>query len=417
MDYTPDTNLPGTKITLKDCLDKRILTTVAAYLNFTYIIREPEDGEWGLDQDGNWTGIVGELQHNKADFSLLLGLVYSRAQVMDFSSIYSNDRWVIISLKNQPLPKSQALVTPFTGPVWIGVIIATLVAGVALWLLNSVWRTLLNVPGMSLSLAMLYTWGALVCIPASNPPNRFNIRMLICWLWIFTFIVSSAYKSSLIAHLTIPTFPPPINSFEDLVHSSGITWGSEPLYGTEVIFFNSSLDPAMREFYSKLQFGTLEEHMTKVMEGKHAFFNSKWYIKHVIASQYTNTLGYTPLHFSQHQYPTSAGSVWGVRRGGIFNYAITRTRVRLTEVGLFAFWMDDVINTRAKQVRRELKEKGGGINFQNIGAETMNANTQEVLSLNHLQGAFYILFAGTLLAFTILLLEIGITCLTKEMHV
>ena len=38
-------------------------------LNFTYILKKPLDGSWGaLQEDGRWTGMIGELQRNEANF-------------------------------------------------------------------------------------------------------------------------------------------------------------------------------------------------------------------------------------------------------------------------------------------------------------------------------------------------------------
>ncbi|XP_064120260.1 glutamate receptor U1-like [Macrobrachium nipponense] len=442
MDYIPDSNRPGTTITLTDCLDKRILVAISSALNFKYITRESSDGEWGLDQDGNWTGIVGDLQHNRADFSLLLGLVYSRAQVMDFSSIYINDRWVIISLKLQPLTQYLSLVKPFTGVLWIAVFISVVVMGFTLWLFARIWTLISGDRGISITTSLLYTCEILLASPDLILPVNFTTRvmgyiqpwleeglyslmpssasddivlqmMAVC-LGIFSVIVTSAYKSSLIAHLTVRVYPPPINNFQDLVNSERVTWGSEPLYGTEVLFFNSSLDPVTREFYSKLEFDNLDYHMGKVMKGHHAFFSSKTYMRHVIASQYTSSLGYTPLHFSQTQYPTSAGSVWGVRRGAIFTEALTRMRTRLSEMGLFDYWMNDVISTKARQIRKDIKEKEGHLKLDAAGFSGEDSRTEEVLSLNHLQGCFYILFIGYVVALLILTLENCIGYLNKN---
>ncbi len=40
-----------------------VLERISRRLNFTYEIREPEDGQYGTQQDGrNWSGMIGELQ-------------------------------------------------------------------------------------------------------------------------------------------------------------------------------------------------------------------------------------------------------------------------------------------------------------------------------------------------------------------
>ena len=82
----------------------------------SYTIREPLDGEWGAPRDdGNWTGIVGTLQHHQADFCLGLTPNYARSRVVDFSRVYIGDPLVIISAKPRPLPNYLSLTRPFTG--------------------------------------------------------------------------------------------------------------------------------------------------------------------------------------------------------------------------------------------------------------------------------------------------------------
>ena len=41
-------------------------------MNFTYTLGKPPDGQWGAKQDdGSWSGMVGELQNQRADFGNL----------------------------------------------------------------------------------------------------------------------------------------------------------------------------------------------------------------------------------------------------------------------------------------------------------------------------------------------------------
>lgn len=75
---------------------------------------EPEDGQWGLEGEGsNWTGIVGTLQHEKADFSMDLTLTPQRAAVVEFCRVYIDENMVIMSLKPQPPPEYLSLIRPF----------------------------------------------------------------------------------------------------------------------------------------------------------------------------------------------------------------------------------------------------------------------------------------------------------------
>lgn len=77
---------------------------------------EPPDCAWGEDDEhGNWTGIVGWLQKQEADFSLNLTPSFTRLAVIDFTAIYSHDPFVIVSPKPKTLPRYLALLRPYSG--------------------------------------------------------------------------------------------------------------------------------------------------------------------------------------------------------------------------------------------------------------------------------------------------------------
>lgn len=83
-----------------------------------YEIREPPDMEFGQvasDGAGNWTGMVGVLQRQEADFSMDLTLTMARASVVHFSMVYIDESLVIISPKPRPLPEYLSLIRPFEG--------------------------------------------------------------------------------------------------------------------------------------------------------------------------------------------------------------------------------------------------------------------------------------------------------------
>lgn len=79
-------------------------------------MREPEDNQWGLPGiGGNWTGIVGELQHEKADFCMDLTLTPQRAKVVEYSRVFIDESVVVLSSKPKPLPEYLSLIRPLEG--------------------------------------------------------------------------------------------------------------------------------------------------------------------------------------------------------------------------------------------------------------------------------------------------------------
>ena len=74
------------------------------------------------------------------------------------------------------------------------------------------------------------------------------------WL-LFSLIVTSAFKSSLIAHLTIQGRSHPPDTLDDLVTSDGWRWATEPwlLKGVPYEYFSKHPDPVVKEIHNKMQ--------------------------------------------------------------------------------------------------------------------------------------------------------------------
>lgn len=55
------------------------------------------------------------------------------------------------------------------GTVWVAVLVAVVVWGVSLWLLQQVWSHLTGEHCIQLNTALLYSWGALLEVPPPDP--------------------------------------------------------------------------------------------------------------------------------------------------------------------------------------------------------------------------------------------------------
>ena len=81
-----------------------------------YELQQPTDKKWGTPAGGgNWTGIVGTLQHELADFSMDLTVTSGRAKVVEFTTVFIDEPIVILSSKPKPLPEYLSVVRPLEG--------------------------------------------------------------------------------------------------------------------------------------------------------------------------------------------------------------------------------------------------------------------------------------------------------------
>ncbi|XP_069995697.1 probable glutamate receptor [Penaeus vannamei] len=390
MDASLETNEPGSRLTVLDSLDTRIFLALARYLNFTFETWSTADSEFGVDKgDGNWTGMVGALQHGHADFSCGITPTRARGQVVDFSRVYIPEPWVIVSLKPQPPPQSWSLVRPLTGTVWLALVLSIFVFAFVLWLLQRAWSWVSGGRGLHLCRALMYAWGTTLEDPPSEPPANPTSRMLVVWWLMFCLVATTAYKSALIAHLTVQLESPPIDTFEDLLGQRGWGWGMSLTGSAMQSFLNTSPDPVIRRLGENVQRLSEVDRTSKVMRGKFAIVEPKYYIKAIVAKNFTNRVGYTPLHVGRKEYAIFAGLAFGYRRGAPFRSKFSESKQRMIEAGLMKHWIDDVFEAFSLKARNA-KAKSG----EDELLQPMSNGGPVVLSLHHLQGAFYLLFIG-----------------------
>ncbi|KAK3870889.1 hypothetical protein Pcinc_020585 [Petrolisthes cinctipes] len=88
---------------------------------------------------------------------------------------------------------------------------------------------------------------------------------------------------------------------------------------------------------------------------------------------------------------------------------------QLDAAGIITLWVNQVINQRIKD-NRHIAELTGGIYY---GDKSESEDGHVVLGLDHLQGAFYLLFLGAIVCLLGLLVEILIhssfECVTDKM--
>ncbi|XP_069190333.1 uncharacterized protein [Procambarus clarkii] len=316
VEYRKVTNDPNDLVQPEDSVDVRMLDIMARRFNFTYEMREPWDGLWGTPTSGgNWSGIVGTLQHQMADFSMDLTPSDSRMEVIDFSKTYVYDPLIIMSLQPSPLPRSLAVTRPFSGPVWVMTVVFTFATGVCLWVLQKAWAWVLGRRGPDLLSRVFYIWGVLLENEPTGPPATINGKMLVGWWLVGCLVLATAYRSSLVAHLSVQSKNKPINTLADILNQKGWSWGARLMKGTTFLYFNQSTDPVLIKIHQNYEiFSDREEATKRVLAGRFAYIAFKTDILCDIAPLYVDKYGNTPLYFSTTEYNIFGGNAWGFRQ-------------------------------------------------------------------------------------------------------
>ncbi|XP_063885541.1 glutamate receptor ionotropic, delta-2-like [Scylla paramamosain] len=393
----------GSQVIPRDSLDARLLKAFAETLNFTYEHWEEPNRSFGDEKDGHFTGMIGELQREEADLSTIVAPTPGRLKAIDFLRLYPSDMMVIVSLKPSLLPAHLAVIRPFSYYVWISI-----VAGVALWVfimitLQHTWKTLAGVSVPSFSTTLFYSWGALLEKPPADPSINISGQMMIgVWL-VFCLIIGSAFRSSLIAHLTIKGMSKTFETLRDLVEERKWNWGTEPwLYnGAALEYFSKHPDPVVKKIHSEMKVLVADAALEKVMSGKFSFIIVKNYISVVLANRYTDKQGHTPFYISKGGFYFLASFGWAFRKGAPYYGHFQQLMHRLEDAGIISQWTSEVVEQRVRENRAVAPL------YQNtkLRYSEKGAYADEVLGMDHLQGAFYLLFLGSCVAFVILVIE------------
>ncbi|XP_071515665.1 LOW QUALITY PROTEIN: ionotropic receptor 21a-like [Panulirus ornatus] len=427
VDYTRTEDEPG-KVTLpKDSMDIRILQTAARALNFSFVLREPADGQWGyLLANGSWTGTVGTVQRSEADFSLMLSITWERTYAVSFTRAYYVEPMTFVVRKPGPLPQWQAPLKPFHWQVWLAVAVSVLLSGPILWLIlrsvassslpsgegggsreekeggggggrgggaggkegayqAKVRKTAARDGDHSFGLVYLYMVAPIFGEPVPLFPRSSSGRVFCGMWWFFCILTTTMYRGSLIARLTVPEQSPTLDALEQLA-SSNLQWGMLDTYGSGYQLFRASKVPVYQALFQKMEYYNMNYSMERVLQGDYAFISWKTYFRNLIARDYTDRNGVTQVHIAREEF-FPGGFGWAFPMDSPYLAKFDEVFQRLIESGLIDKWMTDLIRLSASE-NREAPEV--------VEAEGLEGS--RAFTVYHLQGIFFIMLGGYLMA-------------------
>ena len=193
-----------------DANSQMVITTVTKTVpkNLILLIKEalrvhlkfilPLEGEYGTKlPDGNWTGMIGRVQRAEADLAVdLISITEERFQACNFSYPFFFTKHSFMTEKPKPISASLTLLYPFSLTVWI--ILAALVLFVSLVLFY------LIKPKITFSNVLTKIFGSVLQQSINIKSRKRNIKVILNTWILSIFVLSSSYKTLLLAFLSIP---------------------------------------------------------------------------------------------------------------------------------------------------------------------------------------------------------------------
>ncbi|XP_064103983.1 uncharacterized protein LOC135213785 [Macrobrachium nipponense] len=268
-----------------------------------------------VDSNGTWNGASGVIQRQEADFSTATSIFLERLIMSDYKRAYPADQFIIVSLKPQLLPQYLIIIRPYKVSVWITILVAIIAWGLSLWVIQMARSYYAKQDPMSLTTAVFFSFAVILEDPPSRPPSNFlgqvrfaSIKPALCWhgLLLFSsqtlsyrcclsltklfllnpfnlehhpqmlvgwwlavcFLLSTGYRSSLVAHLTAQGKTKPIDNYYDLVAKPKWRWGCDEvvLYGVADSYFRQSTTPVIKQVAKRVESVSVNAGLKKVLE-------------------------------------------------------------------------------------------------------------------------------------------------------
>ena len=210
---------------------------IAQELNLRYRIESPADGAFGnLDENGTWSGMVGELTYGRADVALAwVNMRPDRAEVVD----YLDSQPVDTVRETFYIPKDldeipnfseyiyRSLLKPLDSSVWWSLL-------ASMFLLSIVLRFIMKANRRNSESSQTVkdmTWGS--CLLAivmtlvgqgwAKTPDSLAARTATISSWMLGLVIYTTYTTTLISFLTVDTVQRPISSLQEFSERSDWT--------------------------------------------------------------------------------------------------------------------------------------------------------------------------------------------------
>ncbi|XP_064105031.1 uncharacterized protein LOC135214625 isoform X2 [Macrobrachium nipponense] len=294
-----------------------------------------------------------------------------------------------------PLPQWLALIRPYKEYVWICFVVTVAAAGPVYWFFHRLAGS-----DMSLFQSSFQMFASLIN-QSLQWPQKSSVRIFSLFWILFSLLATVSYVCNLTAFLTVPALSPTVDNLEDLSHSSFV-WGINDYGAADYQLFKTSKAPLYQRIFRGLTFcPSLVECVQRTLDRRFAFISWRTYLRDVIAMNFTDKNGYTPVYLSRESFwPGDIG--YAMQKGSPLRPGFNKILRRLIEGGLMEMWVTDLIQKHTLETQRAEKAKAAA------KGETLDEEVDSVLklTLHHLQGVFFIYAAGMFLSAFTLLLEL-----------
>ena len=365
-----------------DGIEHQLLKMVAELLNFTFDYNRSRPLE-------KWAGMVKLVAEKGVDIAIGDNYLYAKTSC-SIPHKFNYEGFIVPT--PQPYPKWTALVYPFSVTVWLATLLSIILVVLILKCLAKWTDSTQDKSFLDLTLCLSYVIGSLlgVCQPRQISTMTFRL-FVIFWLLSAATIISTVYRSGFISLMISPPSKRPIDTIRELSESSlnkasvSYAW-----------FFKKSDNVYEQKIGKEIVQANTSDIMHLLGSGSWAIESDLDHLQYALLTQYSATWSSSRFHVMKERfYPTRSCML--LQNDSPLKVHIDRAIQQLRESGFVNYY-------RSKFVKK----------LNELKPHQVMQSTVIPFSLDHLQGAFYILIFGVLLSLVAFVLEYLVFHLTQQ---
>lgn len=360
-------------------VDGDLLRIIAQALNATIEMMTPKEGDgWGSLSDGKWTGSLGDVYNDLANFSMTFpAITLTRFTYFQMSIDYNVVSLVWITHPKETVPPSYKLLYPFQTSTLIALAITFIFVIVsAMFTKSRTWIQFSRKINMAQPQRGLifYSWMICMGMPSTKFPKKTALLYIVLfWIW-YGFFVRTFYQASLINSLKTDKHYSNFDTVYDFLSAD------YPIGGGTAIRDYYIDDPIVFNNWRNMNISEIFAHITAVSQGQ----------KYGVAVNLEHAITFLVKH-----------------RGGLF---ILPQKIIVSPTAIF-FKKFSPLAAPLNRILRRLVEAGIPMKLYKDYSHklTIAPDTEEnksPIKIEHYTGCYVILFAGWVGALLILKLEI-----------
>ncbi|KAK3893434.1 hypothetical protein Pcinc_002757 [Petrolisthes cinctipes] len=345
--------------------DRQMLEVIASVLNFTIHVLPVT----------TWAQVVGKVEARQSLFAPVIHFMLPhRTQRYSFTTTYEHGNSLAFAMAKPSLrPGWESLYYPLTDQVWGAILAVLIIVPVLFYLVGrGVTATSDDLPNSNILDSVMALVGSFLGQTVSRKCCESNATKVMVGTWLtFALIVSTAYKSNLIASLALSKYPSRPESLDQLVQTvHRITM--QPFGADYLDFLRKSESESFRAWAKLMTTGIgvgVVEGLNQADISRQAHIDERRYLEQNIAEHFTQVDGSSRLYVGRTSLLPGLVA-WPVPHDAPYKPVIDAVFFAVQEAGLYNKWLEDILaeSRRYGRKKRQAEVEEVGV----VGGATMS---------------------------------------------